>query len=60
MDIYINGFTPRVLPEIRRNRPVIRLCVYWVVPIVGPFFYHAPLYGANIRQNPRRVVELRI
>lgn len=37
-----NGFAPRVLPEIRRNRPVIRLCVYWVVLILGAFFYNAP------------------
>jgi hypothetical protein len=55
-----NGFTPRVLPEIRRNRPFVSLRVYWVVPIVGPFFHNVAIYGAVLRQNPGRVVELRV
>ena len=55
MDIYINGHTPRVLPEIRRNRPVIRLCVYWVVPIVGPFFLScSPLWREHTAKSAVR------
>ena len=42
---------------------IVRLSAYaftgWFLSWVL-FFYHAPLYGANIRQNPRCVVELRI
>ena len=55
-----NGFTPRVLPEIRRNRPFVSLRIHRVVLILGPFFHNVAIYGAVLRQNPGCFVELRV
>ena len=56
-----NGYVDvRVLPEIRRNRPFVSLRIHRVVLILGPFFCNVAIYGAVLRQNPGRVIELRV
>jgi hypothetical protein len=57
---YINGFTSRNLCKIRRNYQVIRLCIYWLVLIVGSFFYNVAIYGELLWENPWCFPELRV